>query len=82
LGERKIIKNLTLISFIYYILFLTFIVIGSASSLGAVVDFSDFMILSMAFPNILGLIVLAPEVKLEMTQYFKDLKEGIIKKTK
>ena len=56
--------------------------IGSASSLGAVVDFSDFMILSMAFPNILGLIILAPEVKADLKQYLKDIKRGVIKKYK
>ena len=81
-GKRKVAKNLYLVSLVYYIIFLVFVVIGSASSLGAVVDFSDFMILSMAFPNILGLLILAPEVKQDMQQYFKDLKSGLIKKFK
>jgi len=75
-------KNLYLISLIYYIIFLIFVVVGSASSLGAVVDFSDFMILSMAFPNILGLLILAPEVKQDMKQYFNDIKTGVIKRFK
>jgi AGCS family alanine or glycine:cation symporter len=79
---RKVTKNLYLSSLVYYIIFLIFIVIGSASSLGAVVDFSDFMILSMAFPNILGLIIMAPEVKEDLKQYLSDLKKGIIKKNK
>ena len=82
LGNKKITKNLYLSSLIYYIIFLSFIVIGSASSLGAVVDFSDFMILSMAFPNILGLIILAPEVKADLKEYFKQIKDGTIKKFK
>jgi len=81
-GKRKVTKNLYLVSLVYYIIFLTFVVIGSASSLGAVVDFSDFMILSMAFPNILGLLILAPEVKQDMLQYFNDIKSGVIKKFK
>ncbi len=79
---RKVTKNLYLSSLVYYIIFLIFIVIGSASSLGAVVDFSDFMILSMAFPNILGLIIMAPEVKEDLKQYLSDLKNGIIKKSR
>ena len=81
-GKRKVTKNLYLISLIYYIIFLIFVVVGSASSLGAVVDFSDFMILSMAFPNILGLLILAPEVKQDMLQYFNDIKTGVIKRFK
>jgi AGCS family alanine or glycine:cation symporter len=79
-GYRKVSKNLYLSSLVYYLIFLTFIVVGSASSLGAVVDFSDFMILSMAFPNILGLIILAPEVKKDLKKYMQDIKDGIIKK--
>ena len=81
-GKRKVTKNLYLISLIYYIIFLIFVVVGSASSLGAVVDFSDFMILSMAFPNILGLLILAPEVKQDMKQYMNDIKTGVIKRFK
>jgi AGCS family alanine or glycine:cation symporter len=80
--NKKVTKNLYLSSLVYYIIFLTFIVVGSASSLGAVVDFSDFMILSMAFPNILGLIILAPEVKQDLKKYMQDVKNGIIKKYK
>ncbi len=81
-GKRKVTKNLYLISLVYYIIFLIFVVIGSASSLGAVVDFSDFMILSMAFPNILGLLILAPEVKQDLSKYLNDIKTGVIKKFK
>lgn len=81
-GTRKITKSLQISEFVYYMIFLTFVVVGSASSLGAVVDFSDFMILSMAFPNILGLIILAPEVKADLKEYMKNIKNGIIKKYK
>ncbi|NPA45035.1 MAG: amino acid carrier protein [Chlorobi bacterium] len=81
-GTKKVTKNLKLSSLVYYVIFLVFIVIGSASSLGAVVDFSDFMILSMAFPNILGLLILAPEVKRDLTKYLADIKNGVIKKYK
>jgi AGCS family alanine or glycine:cation symporter len=67
---------------IYYLIFLTFIVIGSSSSLGAVLDFSDMAILSMAFPNILGLLILSGEVKKDMKSYFKKIKSGEISKNK
>ncbi len=77
-----IIKNDKILSNIYYVIFLSFIVVGASSSLGAVVDFSDMMILSMAFPNILGLILLSGEVKKDMKEYFRKIKSGEIKKFK
>ncbi|MBU1370645.1 MAG: alanine:cation symporter family protein [Bacteroidetes bacterium] len=51
--------------------FLLCIVIGSAASLGPVMDFSDMMVLCMAFPNLLGLFLLAPEVKKDLKIYWK-----------
>ena len=68
--------------FSYKIMFMVFVVIGSSASLGAVVDFSDMMILAMAFPNIIGLLILSSEVKLDLKSYFKKLKDGAIKKYK
>ncbi|RFN58531.1 alanine/glycine:cation symporter family protein [Marixanthomonas ophiurae] len=60
----------------YKILFLVFLVIGSASSLGAVIDFSDAMIFAMAFPNIIGLVLLSPKVRDELKKYFNAIKIG------
>jgi AGCS family alanine or glycine:cation symporter len=45
-----------------------------------VVDFSDMMILGMAFPNIIGLVIMSGEVKADLRAYWKDLKEGRIVK--
>ncbi len=75
-GTKKVAR------YVYFSLFLSFIVIGSASNLGAVIDFSDYMVLSMAFPNILGLLILAPEVKRDLMEYVKKLKSGEIKRYK
>ena len=66
----------------YKLIFLIFIIIGSSVSLGAVIDFSDMMILAMAFPNILGLLILSKEVKFDMREYFSKIKSGEIKKFK
>ena len=66
----------------YKLLFLICIVIGSSVSLGAVIDFSDMMILAMAFPNILGLLILSKEVRFDLNSYFSRLKSGKIKKYK
>jgi alanine or glycine:cation symporter, AGCS family len=71
-----------MVDYIYKIIFLGFIIVGSSVSLGAVMDFSDMMILGMAFPNILGLIILAPEVKKDLDIYIHKIKTGIIKKYK
>jgi len=66
----------------YKFLFLVFIVIGSSVKLAAVLDFSDMMILAMAFPNIIGLLILSKEVKIDLDDYYKRLKSGVIKKFK
>jgi AGCS family alanine or glycine:cation symporter len=66
----------------YKMLFLLFIIVGASSSLGAVLDFSDMMILGMAFPNIFGLYFLVGEVKKDLDDYFKRIKTGEIKRFK
>ena len=63
----------------YKVLFLIIVIVGSASSLGNVIAFSDMMILGMAFPNILGLYFLAGEVRKDLNAYFHALKTGEIK---
>ena len=75
-GNRKITDTT------YRLLFLVFIVIGASSSLSSVMDFSDMMILCMAFPNILGLIILSPEVKRDLKLYLSKIRSGEIKKYK
>ena len=59
---------------VYKLLFLTMIVVGSASSMQAVFDFSDAMILGMVFPNMIGLFFLAGEVKKELNRYLSAIK--------
>lgn len=53
----------------YKLIFCLFIVVGSASSLQAVIDFSDAMILALVFPNMLGLILLAGRVRTELSRF-------------
>ena len=66
----------------YKILFCSFVVIGSAMSLGNVVDFSDAMIFAMCFPNIIGLYILSPGVRKDMKSYIRRIKSGEIKRYK
>ncbi len=67
-GKSKITKN------IFFLIFLVFVIIGASSSLTSVIDFSDMMILSMSFPNIIGLYILAPEVFRDLKSYLKEIK--------
>ncbi len=61
---------------IYKIFFLIFIVVGASVSLGAVLDFSDMMILAMAFPNIIGLYFMSSEVRTDLNEYWRKLNAG------
>lgn len=59
----------------YKVLFLVFVVIGAATTLDAVVKFSDAMLLAMVFPNMIGLCFLAPKVKKELSRYVQAVRE-------
>ncbi len=60
----------------YKTIFCVFVIIGSAASLGAVVDFSDAMVFSMMVPNMIGLVLLAPVVAKELKRYMNAIKSG------
>jgi len=78
--SERLFKTRKISDTIYQLIFLTAIIIGASSSLNAVMDFSDMMILCMALPNIIGLLILAPEVKKDLNDYWKRLKSGEIKR--
>jgi AGCS family alanine or glycine:cation symporter len=61
---------------IYKVIFVLFIVIGSVGSLDTVILFSDLMILSMAFPNIIGCMLLLPKVRAALSDYKERLAAG------
>lgn len=62
-GDRQITVN------IYKMLFCLSTVAGAAAQLGNVVNFTDAMIFSMCIPNIIGLYVMAPEIKKDLKAY-------------
>lgn len=62
-------------SIIYKFLFLIFTFLGSIITATNILDFSDLMILGMAFPNILGLIILSNNVKNYLTEYETSIKK-------
>ncbi|MFK8102178.1 MAG: alanine/glycine:cation symporter family protein [Saprospiraceae bacterium] len=64
------------LEYVYKIIFCLFVIVGSAASLGAVIDFSDAMIFAMLFPNMIGLFFLAPKVKEELNRYLTAIKNS------
>ena len=65
---------------IYKSVFLLFVVIGAASSLDAIILFSDSMIFAMSIPNLIGVYLLMRVVKRELTEYEDDLRTGVVSK--
>ena len=65
--------------FIFRIFFVVCVFIGSVASLGSILDFSDLMILCMAFPNIVGSIILAPVVLQKLKDYWGRYQSGQMK---
>lgn len=66
-GERNIL--------VYQGSFLLCIFVGSVVNLGAVIDFSDMMLLAMAVPNLIGCILLSGKVATQLQNYWLNLPE-------
>ncbi|MEM9251855.1 MAG: alanine/glycine:cation symporter family protein [Planctomycetota bacterium] len=62
--------------FAFRLLFVFCVFMGSVASLGPVIDLADAGLLSMAFPNILGGLLLAPLVGKMANDYWRRLKRG------
>jgi AGCS family alanine or glycine:cation symporter len=60
----------------YKVLFLMFVIIGAAASMGSIWQFSDAMIFAMIFPNMIGLFFLFPVVKRELKRFLDAIKEA------
>jgi len=63
-------------SMVYRIMFLMFIVLASLVSAGNILDFSDLLLLSMAFPNFLALYLLQDKVAAALKDYLAKLRSG------
>ena len=74
-GSRKVTN------IIFQLSFLVFVIIGASTDILTVMEFSDMMILAMAIPNIMGLFIMAPEIKRDLNNYWGRLKSGELKKT-
>ena len=63
---------------IYKSMFVFFVFVGAVVNLGAVLDFSDMMILAMSIPNLIGCYLLSGEVASELKEYLERLSSGQI----
>ena len=61
---------------IFRIIFVGFVYIGAVNSLNDVINFTDLMVLSLALPNIVGSIFLAPRVKAKLHDYWARYRSG------
>ena len=64
--------------FVFRLAFVGFVIVGAINTLDDVLDFSDAMVFSMAFPNLLGSILLAPTVRAEVSAYWRRYQAGRI----
>jgi AGCS family alanine or glycine:cation symporter len=64
---------------VFRLIFIFFIVFGAVNTLADVLLFTDLLILSMAFPNIIGSIILAPKVLALTRDYWARYKSGQMK---
>ncbi len=70
LGEGKAKEG------VFSLIFCVFIVIGASVQLSAILDLADALIFVMAIPNLIGLYILAPEIKADLTAYWKIRNAG------
>ena len=64
---------------VYRVIFVVFVFLGAVTALTNVLNFTDMMILGMAFPNIIGGVILSPHIKATLNEYWDRLKSGQMK---
>jgi len=60
----------------FKLIFCLFVILGAAASLNSVIKFSDAMILALVFPNMIGLLLLFPKVRVELKKYLAATKDA------
>ncbi|MDB2682642.1 alanine:cation symporter family protein [Alphaproteobacteria bacterium] len=62
------------VDWMYKLGFLGFIIVGASSNLESVINFTDAAVFAMTIPNIIGLYLLAPEVRADLKTYWAKIK--------
>ena len=81
-GERAFVylsNNSSAVKMAYKITFIASLIIGSAMTLNSIFTFSAAMLFAMAIPNMIGLYIMAPEVRDMLQSYLERVKSGEIK---
>jgi AGCS family alanine or glycine:cation symporter len=65
---------------IYQLVFLLFVWTGAIFQANAVIAFGDLMILGMAFPNLVGVVLLSGVVRADLDRYMARLRAGEFRK--
>jgi len=66
---------------IYNILLVTVLFLGAIASSTHIMDFGDYMILGMGFPNLIGVFVMRREILDALNKYWERLKSGKMQRT-
>ncbi|MGH1404373.1 MAG: alanine/glycine:cation symporter family protein [Alphaproteobacteria bacterium] len=61
---------------IFKIFYCACVVVGASAQLGNLLNFADAAMLALAFPNIIGLYLFAPEIKRDVNEYIAKLKKS------
>ncbi len=61
---------------VYRLIFIIFIILASVVSASNLLDFTDLLVLAMAFPNLIGLYLLSGKVRRALDDYVAKLKKG------
>nr|WP_245788580.1 alanine/glycine:cation symporter family protein [Spirulina major] len=61
---------------IFKVIYIVCTFLGCLTSLGLIIDFSDLMLLGMAFPNLIGCYILSNEVASDLKDYWDRLSSG------
>jgi len=67
-------------SLLYKAIFIGFVIIASVASASNLLDFTDLLVLSMAFPNLIGLYLLSGKIKVALAEYEAKLASGELDK--
>ena len=67
-----------LVRVVYKFVFCLCVIVGATADLSSLIAFTDAMILSLAIPNLIGMYLLAPEVKRDLKAYNEALKQNKI----
>lgn len=65
---------------VFKVFFIFCVFVGSVSTPGNIIDFSDYLLLSMAIPNFIGLYFLGSKVKVAIEEYMAKVKSGELRK--